>query len=54
MTDEEAEYLEDLALIRAMEEVEGSPLVSRSEVMRILSRDNPEDEPEPPPAQHSR
>jgi hypothetical protein len=31
------EALEDVGLIRAMEEAEGSPLVSRDEVMRILA-----------------
>ena len=30
------EALEDIALVRAMEEVEGSPLVSRDEVLKIL------------------
>lgn len=30
------EALEDIALVRAMEEVEGSPFVSRDEVFKIL------------------
>jgi hypothetical protein len=30
------EALEDIALVRSMEAVEGSPLVSRDEVFRIL------------------
>jgi hypothetical protein len=31
------EALEDVGLLRAMEEAEGSPYVSRDEVMRILA-----------------
>jgi len=31
------EALEDVGLIRAMEEAEGSPFVSRNEVMRLLA-----------------
>jgi hypothetical protein len=36
-----AEVLEDVGLVLAMEEAEGSPFVSRDEVMRIL--DEPAD-----------